>query len=63
MGDTNTNHETAPVVQDADRTREQLRALLLSALQAAAEGTALVPPKPGTYKLPDGTTVTRRGNP
>ena len=42
------------------RTREELRAMLLDALKAAAEGTALAPTGKGTYTTPDGTVITRK---
>jgi len=52
--------EVKPFVSENSMSREELRTLVLSALQAAAEGAALVPAKRGTYKLADGTTTIRR---
>lgn len=42
------------------RTREELRAMLLDALKAAAEGTALAPTGKGRHVLPDGMILERR---
>jgi hypothetical protein len=57
----NTNNETsrAEAMNEHARTKEELRSLVLAALQAAAEGAALAPVGKGTFKLSDGTVVKR----